>query len=155
MKIDDLKSSWAIISAQQPTYNTLENEKRNELLKTSLNDNSYRGYMLDSIYYKQNKVVEEESFLILNHKSEDDFRFDILDFLSLLSPVQEYAIVKYQSEPIAYKVLHTGHEKIFGKFKWGPSISGVSFLFNKYPFSFESALNYKMNYLKYKQATLY
>lgn len=155
MRIDHPKSTWAILTAQQATFSIKENNARNDLLKRHLVDNSYRGFMLDSIHNNQNKLVEENCFMITNHKDEDSFRFDIINFLNLMSPVQEYALVKYKSEPVTYKVFSSGREEVFGKLKWGPSHISDSFVINNHPFSFEPVRNYKMNYLDYKKTMLY
>lgn len=153
MRIDEPKSTWAIISAKHPYYNAHQNDECIESLKEKLMHDSYHGYILDSIY--NDNYIKQDSLLILNTKSEDDFRFDIIRYLNSAQPYLESAIVKYKSEPVAYKLLYTGYESAHGKLSWGVSNLGSSFLINQQPFKFEAVDNYKMDYIDYKKALLY
>lgn len=153
MKIDESKSSWAIISAHYPHFNINQNDDRNESLKERIHNDLYSGYILDSIYNEH--YIKHDNLLIINNKSEDDFRFDLIRYLNSTDPLIESVIVKYKTEPVAYKLLNNGFESAFGKLKWGLNDIGTSFFINQHPFTFESVENYSMNYIDYKKALLY
>lgn len=153
MRIDETKSSWAIISAHYPYFTIQQNDDRNESLKERIIDDSYSGYILDSVYNEN--YIKQDNILVVNNKSEDDFRFDLIRYLNSTHPLIESVIVKYKTEPVAYKLLNTGYESVFGKFKWGLNEIGTSFFIHQRPFMFEKVDNYSINYIDYKKALLY
>jgi hypothetical protein len=144
MILDKKDSTWAIISS--PIYS--------DLLKEKLVNKSYRGYIIDSIINES--LVPQNTYLIYNHRNEDDFRFDMINIMNEDWFNGDFIYIKYESEPIVYKLYKNGYEEKFGKFKWGMSESVNTFVFNNYPFTFSTNINdYNMSYTDYKKQILY
>jgi len=143
MILDNENSTWALIAS--PTYS--------DMLKESLINRSYRGYIIDSIIHKS--VVPQSTFLIHNTKSEDDFRFDMINFMNENWFDGDFIYIKYESEPVVYKLYKSGFEEKYGKFQWGVSESAVNFSFNNYPFTFNTYIDdYNLSYIDYKKQVL-
>jgi len=144
MILDKDNSTWAIVAS--PTYS--------DMLKETLVNKHYRGYIIDSIINES--IVPQNTILINNHKNEDDFRFDMINIMTESWFDGDFIFIKYESEPITYKLYKSGYEEKYGILKWGISESANNFSFNNYPFTFNTQISdYNMSYIDYKKHILY
>jgi len=143
MNILNNNSTWSII--MDPQYN--------DTLKNELIFKKYNGFIIDSVI--NNSIVSKNSFLVVNNKSEDDFRFDMIDILNESWFDSDFIFIKYESEPVVYKLYKSGYEEQYGKLISGLSESNSSFIINNYPFTFDTKIKHNLSYIDYKKKILY
>jgi hypothetical protein len=119
------KNAYLIVTSWD---NSLSEDMNNLRMLKLMRIAEDKGYQVEIVNYITESQIKEAYILQDTRKTDNELRFDGIEFNNMFKPKQDCCFVKYSDDEQIRMLKYNGFEKAAGKFSWG---AGDNFSFLK------------------------